>query len=387
MLKIVEITSPEDFRSLHQAWNALLRRSRSNTLFLTWEWLYTWWEIYGARLKPCILLAQTQDGELRGIAPLMVTRPLWPLTTPHIQFIGSHSVSSQYLDFICSAGFEHDVISSFLTHLLHSSEPHLLSFFRIPHDSPTVDFLSTHDPRTRIPLAALRSEDSYYVPLSHCWATYLSQLGPNTRRNIRRYRHRFEHDLHGSFVELHSRPDHWISTLASLHQSRMNSVGKVGSFASLRFRQFHERLADRAAHQGWLRIYLLRVKNDYVAASYGYVYQNKYYAYSMGFDPKYEKHSIGFVLLSYCFESCSREGVGEIDLLSTGEYKERWGVRARQKLSLTIGRHRGLDIPLRLRNTPRIMASCAKRLLPEMIYQKLRNLKQRALILANRPLR
>ena len=31
------------FAALRQEWNALLARTRFDTLFLTWEWQSTWW--------------------------------------------------------------------------------------------------------------------------------------------------------------------------------------------------------------------------------------------------------------------------------------------------------------------------------------------------------
>src|SRR2546427_4482076 len=32
------------FEKLREEWNELLQASASNCLFLTWEWLYTWWK-------------------------------------------------------------------------------------------------------------------------------------------------------------------------------------------------------------------------------------------------------------------------------------------------------------------------------------------------------
>src|SRR5690606_16851246 len=40
-------SAPNGFEALQAEWNALLRRSRFNTIFLTYEWQTTWWEYLG----------------------------------------------------------------------------------------------------------------------------------------------------------------------------------------------------------------------------------------------------------------------------------------------------------------------------------------------------
>ena len=49
MLRITEITTTDAFHSLRASWNHCLSQSDQNTIFLTWEWLFTWWEVYGAK--------------------------------------------------------------------------------------------------------------------------------------------------------------------------------------------------------------------------------------------------------------------------------------------------------------------------------------------------
>src|SRR5215207_1935799 len=64
----------EAFRKLEPEWNALLQQSQSNCIFLTWEWISTWWEIFGADFEMRVLTSHDPSGKLRGIAPLMIGR-------------------------------------------------------------------------------------------------------------------------------------------------------------------------------------------------------------------------------------------------------------------------------------------------------------------------
>ena len=40
------ITKVDDFFALRDEWNAINRSSPKDTIFNSWEWLYTWWETY-----------------------------------------------------------------------------------------------------------------------------------------------------------------------------------------------------------------------------------------------------------------------------------------------------------------------------------------------------
>ena len=55
------------------AWNRLLETSETHSVFLTWQWLSTWWDCFkdGADLYTFAVL---QDDKLIGVAPLRLCR-------------------------------------------------------------------------------------------------------------------------------------------------------------------------------------------------------------------------------------------------------------------------------------------------------------------------
>jgi len=98
-MQLKEITTQKDFYSLSTVWNSILEKSGSNTIFSTFEWLYTWWENFGEGNKLFILLAQHGD-KVIGIAPLMIGKRkiLRYLPVREVSFIGTGI--SDYADFI-----------------------------------------------------------------------------------------------------------------------------------------------------------------------------------------------------------------------------------------------------------------------------------------------
>src|SRR5687767_8525561 len=73
-LRVDTVADSNALESLAGEWNTLLQRSDSNHPFLTWEWVSTWWSVYGRQARLCVLTARDDAGRLVGIAPLKLQR-------------------------------------------------------------------------------------------------------------------------------------------------------------------------------------------------------------------------------------------------------------------------------------------------------------------------
>ena len=69
MISIKKISTDKEFFKLKKNWNILLEKSENKNIFLTWEWLYTWWKTFKTKKKLNILLAY-EETDLVGIAPI-----------------------------------------------------------------------------------------------------------------------------------------------------------------------------------------------------------------------------------------------------------------------------------------------------------------------------
>ena len=67
----VKLLDPELFSGLRDDWEVLLRNSNADPLFMSWPWLYSWWETWGdcLRLELVLLGVYSADGQFVGIAP------------------------------------------------------------------------------------------------------------------------------------------------------------------------------------------------------------------------------------------------------------------------------------------------------------------------------
>src|SRR5947208_1796926 len=74
-VQVTTVDTTERFQALRAEWEDLLTESSANCLFLTWEWLFSWWQELG-RGRRLALLEVRRDGRLIGLAPWMLRRRL-----------------------------------------------------------------------------------------------------------------------------------------------------------------------------------------------------------------------------------------------------------------------------------------------------------------------
>src|SRR5579885_1786945 len=116
-MKIETIESAEGFYGLRKEWNELLKNSSSDAVFLTHEWLSSWWKYLseGRRLS---IVAARDKGQLVGILPVAVREAQYSRMMPRVlEFLGSGQIGSDYLDVIIASGREPEVAAAFAEHL------------------------------------------------------------------------------------------------------------------------------------------------------------------------------------------------------------------------------------------------------------------------------
>ena len=101
------------FDNLRQEWDELLADCSSDCVFLTWEWLRTWWSHLAER-RQLRIAAVRSGGKLVALAPLAVrpgsVKRLFPFRV--VEFLGSGTVGSDYLDLIIRRGAEAEALDA-----------------------------------------------------------------------------------------------------------------------------------------------------------------------------------------------------------------------------------------------------------------------------------
>jgi CelD/BcsL family acetyltransferase involved in cellulose biosynthesis len=330
VLKVREINN---FEETKDSWNILLERSRVNSnIFLTWEWLSTWWKHFGKGRKPLILLVEDEQKVLAA-APLMLSEYKLPLVgkTQRVELIGTPH--SDYNDFIV-IDKEEECLKLILAYL-KSNFPHLngIELKEVKETTGTMDNFRHLAPEL---LGDLKIEESVcnicpYIILPNSFETLMNSFKANMRKHLkaslRKINEKYDVKLK-KYDEAGFTVDQGMRTFASLHQKKWESEGKPGSFGEgggRDFLNFHLDVAQSFAEKGWLGLYFLMANDEPVAAQYAFKYNRKMLCYLTGWDPAYSIYSVGNISLLFLLRECIAEGLNEYDLMRGDEaYKNRW---------------------------------------------------------------
>ena len=344
MREVEVVRDPRRLDGIAAEWDGLLARSASDTVFLTWDWLISWWEVYGKDLEPCIALVREQ-GRLVAAAPCMIeVRRRYGLRFKQLAFIGTgRAVCPDFLDFVVEAGRDAELVPVLVAALAAERGWDKIAL------SDVTDTSAVRGPLgAALETAGLRPRQETdricpYLPLPSTWAELEQQLTHNFRRNHRKKRRR----LGATIVPWKPGDDvgQALARLAALHQERMETSGRGGNFRKPDYRAFHERFAARAAQRGWLYIAFLEHEGRAIAGRYGYVYQGTYFAYQSGFDPAAYDASPGEIMLGMVIEDLIGRGVREFNFLRGAQpHKFHWTDKQRETIRIegwartTLGR-------------------------------------------------
>ncbi len=336
MLETEVIEDPRRFAGLADEWRELLAASASNTLFLTWEWLHTWWTHLGQGRRLRLLTAR-QGGDLVALLPLWQRSGLLPPLLPTLEFLGTGAAGSDYLDAIVKVGFEGEAEAALAERL--AALRCALDLRQLPAASRAAALAGA------LGEAGFRVGESttdvcpFIALAGHTFGSYLATLGSEHRYNFRRRLRNLERRTRFSFERVRDEAGRRqaLPVLFRLHDRRWTPRGGSEAFENVRVRAFHDELSRLALERGWLRLFLLRVDGDPAAALYGFRHGRSFLFYQSGLDPRFARLSVGLVALGLAIESAIAEGASEFDLLHGDEaYKFLWARETRSLARLTV---------------------------------------------------
>ena len=327
------IRSIEEFSTIRDRWNRLLAESLNNNVFLTWEWLYTWWEIYSDGRTLNILILKNDQGEFIGAAPFCISKEKkYGMRFQFIDMIGSGEVCPEYLDIIVRSEYLKVVQDSLLSYLDKKlKNGTIVRCADIKDNSILHGILEILKIKSGIVIKYNIKTNNPYIILPTKIEDYNKRINYKVKSEMRRRENKLSRE-HGSvlFSEDSENISTSFDTFVSLHQMLWKSRGETGVFKNEKFLRFHKCVVERFSKNSWVKIYFVIVNNRHVAALYGYTYGNIFYFYQSGFDPDLKVYGIGKILLynSIC-ESINKK-INEFDFLRGDElYKEEFAEKCR----------------------------------------------------------
>ena len=350
--KIRVVTEPGEFASLSGVWDSLLRKSRDNNpIYLTHEWLSTWWKHFGEGKKLNVLLIE-KEGQTIGIVPLMRTEyRIGLIKINALETIGS--LNCNHIGLISSSNRE-EAVSAFLTYLEEefAKVGLVLKLSLVPEDCMFLDLLRR---RTSLPASSLIMQEKVktlapYITLPSTWDEYSCRLSPNRRHVLRRKLRSLEKAHRIEFRDCtKDNLDNMLSRFIDLHERRWQSANVKGVFSDPKMEGFYRDIAAQFAEKGWLYFSCLVLDDEVVSAEYAFIYNHKFYCTTSARDIDYSKYDVGHLHQMFLIKYAIEKELREFDFLKGEEpYKFHWTESSRKYINLVIGR-KGLCSGMRLK--------------------------------------
>jgi CelD/BcsL family acetyltransferase involved in cellulose biosynthesis len=348
-LRAQVLTDWASVRMLAPEWNALLGKSRADTIYLSWEWVSAWAEVVGRRHRPMVITARDRAGALCALAPLYTTRYTLLGAVPYtvLRVMGDQPTGAEYPDWVLRRDCEREAAEAIAKTLAESRRRWDLLWM------PQVSGWS--GARERI-VAGCRAAGLHCnsrpsgfgsIALPGSIDDYEKALSDNRRRQFRSQRNKIMRKPGVTISRCRSADElpRYLAALFDLHGRRREALGERGTFLERPDEtHFYKAFVPLALEKGWLRLSALRDEGEFKAVQLGYVYGNAYHQLQEGFDPAYLAGA-GNVLRYEVIRECIESGIREYDFLGGyTDHKRRWLASPRGGYDLLIGRPGALNL-------------------------------------------
>lgn len=334
----VERLTEIQFDRMRDEWNAVLAASRSDSPFLRWEWIHTWWDVFKHR-RQLYLLAARDGATLVGLAPFYVERG-WPSPARVLKFCSADDLYPDYLDVIARGDLERDVGQAFAEYVASARSIDVMILDNaLPGSVVDRWFIPA---ATRYVSFSRVSSVCPVIRLGGTFDGYLKDRFNGKKRRQLDWQVRQAIDQHG--MELRAPRSHEeaaaaIEHLFELHDKRARQKGLDSSFTTEPSKTFHRRVAALLFPAGIADLQILWKGDQPVAAHYHFVYRDRLYFFQSGLDPQWDKLSVGTSMTMLTVRLALENGTAEYDFLKGGErYKKSWATGERTEYEFRLFR-------------------------------------------------
>lgn len=328
------LMTEEEFSRFRKPWNTLLDASRSESFFLKWEWMYTFWDSIDKQATELQVWLCHDGSRLVGIAPLYSYKTAF-LKVPvrKLAFLGDR-VASDYLDVFAAPGYEDRCCGEVMRILRYDSPVtyDILELDGLCTDSNLYRYLSVGDDA---------GKGMYLLPRFDCPRTildtsfndYMLRLSASTRYSLGRMGRKFKRQF-GEIAIEHldvKKNPHMLGVLFDLHRKRWGALkGKRSTFSGAFRELFNNRLVARL-DEGDGFFSCMNVDDDPVSILYIFVYKNNAFFYQNGWNPEYASYGVGLLNILQALRHAIDTGFKSFDFLRGEEaYKYKFCEDSRQ---------------------------------------------------------
>lgn len=301
------VTTLDSFLDLKDEWNRLYEKSDVATVFSSWEWMYTWWEVYQDQCqRKLYILCFYKNNKLVGIAPFQIDKfyPQAFIQGRTLRFIGlgdlrDDRIVSQYLDILAISDYEDEVVTAVSNYLVaHKRDWDFADLEYLLEDALVLKCFSSG-------CHGITHEQTEYgvrftVPQMENFDDYLAAMGKRWRKMYTKKDRLLKRDgnVDITITDTVESIDRSFQQLSEMHYSRWKDRVDHCIFESQHFNSFHKKVLKRLLPEKKAFIKTLSLNGEALASYYFFTDKGQIHYYQSGFHSKYaNKYSPLFLLV------------------------------------------------------------------------------------------
>lgn len=326
MLQIERIATLSEFKNVADEWNQILAASGSDNIHLTHEWLLTWAATLG-KGRELLILKIKDNNETIGFAPLMIRTIRLRRLIPYRQIVFLGDPESDFADVIITRN-RSEVIQSLLNYLSENQRWGEILLHTIPELSPNFSVFQSVLSASTFSYEFTPHTKCYFIPVREkVWDEFYKTTSKGfVQKDIQR--------LLNHYSKLSWEINDWtagdssslIPVITMLHHLSQLRKGRRSSYYQNEFKVFIEKVIKELSKKGWIKIYILKVGGEPASFVFGFVYNQVYYYWNIGFDTALERLSPSKFLLYNILKKGFENRIWDEFNFMRGDtdYKRRW---------------------------------------------------------------
>jgi CelD/BcsL family acetyltransferase involved in cellulose biosynthesis len=338
-LHVHAIRDAAGLMAIKPEWDQLVERAEPSQPFLSHDWVWTWWECFGADKELCVLAVRA-GGNLIALAPLMRTHvrmygvPVWRL-----QFIAN--VHTPRFDLVVAERREEACVA--ILEYLHAYEMpwDILMLPELPGSSPTLGVLRRLAVTRLLRTGEWSAGASPVISLRGTFESYRASRSTKRRAGLRRRLRRLE-SLGTVSMEVTDADDLALALDDAFRIEAASWKGTAGTAIvhDEEVKRFYEAIAARACASKSIRLVFLNVGGKRIAFGYCLKAGGTLFLLKTGYDPAYATYSPFNVLMLFIIEDGFEDGLEAFDLLGCEDpWKLDWTEERTERCWLFLHRN------------------------------------------------
>jgi len=315
-------------------WNGLLAQSDGSSIFLTYEWLRSWWHAYGNDNKLCTVSARDPEGKLIGIAPLYRHRSrYYKIPAAEVTFIGDKASDRQ--TFIVHRDHP-EVYGMLLSEITSGIAYDIVRLEQVPAESPLIAAIKN------LPNCETEIDTTLpYVEIGSGWEDFRKSLSSKFKRDLKHKYNVLKKAGPWSvacITDAETISNH-LDHLAAIETESRKGQRDYALFADRRALALHRKFLALSRPHQWAALFLLTSNDIVISYLLAFNFNNTLCAYNMGYLPDFYRMSPGKLVLNEAVRYAFDNRLTEFDFLRGNSYiKTLWCQKARRNHRIVVFR-------------------------------------------------